>query len=67
MPRFILPDQLHASGGHVRRVGVELEMAGLELPVMAQAVKKLFGGRVDAKISFEIDVLETLGVQWHPE
>lgn len=59
MPRFILPDQMQAPGGDVRRVGVELEMAGLELPVMAQAVKELFGGREVAKNPFEIDVLET--------
>ncbi len=59
MPRFILPDQMHAPDGEVRRVGVELEMAGLELPAMAQAVKELFGGHIDSKSPFEINVLET--------
>ncbi|PTN35322.1 amidoligase family protein [Desulfonatronum sp. SC1] len=59
MPRFILPDQMHTPDCEVRRVGVEMEMAGLELPVMAQAVKDLFGGHIDSKSPFEIHVLET--------
>lgn len=59
MPRFILPDQMRTPDGEVRRVGVELEMAGLELSGMAQAVKDLFGGHVDSKSPFEVHVLET--------
>ncbi|WP_045222107.1 amidoligase family protein [Desulfonatronum thioautotrophicum] len=59
MPRFIMPDMLHTPEGDVRRVGVELEMAGLELPVMAKMVTQLFGGRVIAKSPFELDVKDT--------
>ncbi|TVQ99610.1 MAG: amidoligase enzyme [Desulfovibrionales bacterium] len=59
MPRFIMPDLEHTPEGDVRHVGVEMEMAGLELPVMAKIVSQLFGGRVLAKSPFEIDIIDT--------
>ena len=59
MPRFIMPDLMHTPDGSDRRVGVEMEMAGLELPAMARIVSEVFGGREMFKSPFEIEIRDT--------
>lgn len=56
MSQFVIPDQLHTSDGDIRRVGVEMEMAGLELSEIAKAVSTVFGGRTISKNAFAINI-----------
>jgi hypothetical protein len=44
-PRFALPPRLHTDDGRVRRVGVEIEFAGLDVEQASRLVRDLFGGR----------------------
>ncbi len=62
-----MPDQLHTPAGDIRRVGVELEMAGLDLMAMAQTVADVFGGQITPNNSFEIDVTNTRHGTFHVE
>lgn len=59
MSRLIMPDQLHTPDGKIRRVGVEMEMAGLELATIAEAVTAVFDGQAKAESPFEIKVQGT--------
>lgn len=59
MSQFIMPDLMHTPDGNVRRVGVEMEMAGLDLPIMAKTISKMFGGQEVFKSPFEIDITDT--------
>jgi hypothetical protein len=54
-----LPERLTAATGENRRVGVEIEFAGLEASVIADLVADLFGGSRKRKTRFEIDVVDT--------
>lgn len=67
MPQCIMPDQLYTPAGNIRQVGVELEMAGLDLMDMAKAVAMVFGGQIISKNSFEIDITNTKHGTFHVE
>jgi len=58
---FALPEQLRTSSGADRRLGVELEFAGLPLEQISALVAKLFGGRVNRHSAF-VHVVE--GARW---
>lgn len=47
------PNVLHNTGGEERRVGFELEYAGLELTTTAQIIRDLFGGVIEEKNRYE--------------
>lgn len=47
------------SDGEPRRIGVELEMAGIDAPAMAEAVMQEIGGRFDPDSAFSGRVLDT--------
>ncbi|TVP89245.1 MAG: amidoligase enzyme [Thioalkalivibrio sp.] len=48
-----------APDGSPRRIGVEIEMAGVALDVMAEAVRAEFGGRIEGGGAFVTHVRET--------
>jgi len=50
---------LDAPDGRPRRIGVEIEMAGVTLDVMAEAVRAEFGGRVESGGAFVTHVRDT--------
>lgn len=54
----ILPWQ-NTGAGEARRVGVEMEMAGVTLDAMAEAVRQEFGGRVSSEGPFVTRVQDT--------
>ena len=49
----------HTPDGSPRRVGVEIEMAGVALDVMAEAVRDEFGGRISSEGPFVTHVRDT--------
>lgn len=53
-----LPDPLNPDG-ELRRVGIELEMAGISLEAIASAIVELFGGELRADSPFEQHVTGT--------
>ncbi len=53
MNAFPLPKRLHTDSGNIRRVGVELEFAGLELDQISRLIIELFGGHEEQKSRFE--------------
>lgn len=54
-----LPPEMHTESGAERRVGVELEFAGLEPAQIIQCVRDQFGGRLERHNSFEFSVHDT--------
>ena len=58
-PHFIEPPWVKNSEGDVRRVGLELEMAGIEAAGMAKAVTDVLGGRVERESAFYSKVVDT--------
>jgi hypothetical protein len=54
-----MPEETKTPEGRERRVGVEMEMAGLPLADLAAAVLKVFGGRIAEKGAFVIRIEET--------
>jgi len=54
-----LPQRLTTAQGEARRVGVEIEFAGVEPDIIARLVEDLYGGRRQAKTRFEIDIVDT--------
>lgn len=54
-----LPPALYTEQGKERRVGVELEFAGLEPAQIIACVQRHFGGRSQRHNSFEFSVLDT--------
>ena len=61
MTPFLLPQRLHNASGQVRRLGIELEFAGLELEQIAELVIRLYGGRHERISRFEHRVT---GTRW---
>jgi len=57
--RFETPPRPRGESGEPRRVGVELEIAGLELSDAADAVREVFGGEVREHGTFEWQVTGT--------
>jgi hypothetical protein len=54
-----LPERLTTASGENRRVGVEIEFAGVEPGVIAGLIVELYGGSCVEKTRFEIDVIDT--------
>jgi hypothetical protein len=54
-----LPERLTTAAGENRRVGVEIEIAGVEPRVIADLIVGLYGGSCVEKTRFEIDVIDT--------
>lgn len=54
-----LPPALHTESGAERRVGVELEFAGLEPAQIISCVQAQFGGRLERHNSFEFSIHDT--------
>lgn len=51
-----LPERIKTESGELRRVGVEIELAGVAAAEMAALIQKLFGGRIDEKTRHELVV-----------
>jgi hypothetical protein len=45
--RYLLPPQLHGEGGQPRKVGIEIELAGLDVKETSELVMSLYGGEVE--------------------
>lgn len=54
-----VPPRLHTSEGAERRVGVEIELTGLELETIAAAIHDTLGGTIERTSPFEIEVVDT--------
>jgi hypothetical protein len=54
-----LPERMTTADGEERRVGVEIELAGVEPSIISRLVEDLYGGRREQKTRFEIDVVDT--------
>jgi len=57
--RYLLPQKMSGSGGEPRCVGVEIEMSGIELPVIAGELVAAYGGKIEAVSEYEIEVRES--------
>ncbi len=58
---FPFPERLHKTDGQPRRLGVELEFAGLELHRICEIVMDLYGGHVEQRDPF---VQTVAGTRW---
>lgn len=56
---WLAPPRPTTDRGQPRRIGVELEFAGLTAPETAEHVRDLFGGRVETVSDFQVHVRET--------
>lgn len=56
---LLRPPRTHTEGGHERRVGVEVEFAGLPADAAADLVQDLFGGEVFRLDPYRYEVRET--------
>ncbi len=56
---YYLPQQLLKPNGEERRVGIEIEMSGIELAMIACQVNILFGGRIEETSPYEFRVIDT--------
>jgi hypothetical protein len=54
-----LPDRLLTADGSKRRVGIEVELAGVEAGVMAGLIEEMYGGKRNQRSRFEIDIVDT--------
>lgn len=52
-----LPAELRAQDGSVRRVGVEMEFAGLDLDAICERAARAVGGRVEKQSAYEAQVV----------
>ncbi len=59
MDRNWLPARLHTEQGQYRRVGVELEFAGVDADGLCSAITSLYGGNVEAKTPLEYRIKDT--------
>jgi len=57
--RFKMPGQMLKSDGSERRVGVEIEMSGIDLEVIAQTVVDVIGGLLVKRSPYEYEVEKT--------
>ena len=51
---YFLPSARLTDSGAERRVGVEIELSGIDLPTMASALKLHFGGDIQRISSYEM-------------
>jgi len=54
-----LPPVRTTADGHERRVGVEVEFAGLEPEVTAECIQQLYGGSIEYQHTYELSVVDT--------
>ncbi|MBY4677403.1 amidoligase family protein [Marinobacterium arenosum] len=54
-----LPDVLYTDQGRERRVGIELELAGIELPTIAACVIHSYGGQVRNISPYELEIVDS--------
>lgn len=54
-----LPDRTTTFDGSQRRIGIEIELAGISPDVMSQLIQELFGGRIIEKTRFEFEIIDT--------
>jgi len=54
--RYQMPRRLTCQDGSPRRVGVEIEMSGIELPVVAEQLVAAYGGTIDCASKYEFRV-----------
>jgi len=54
-----LPERLTTADGEQRRVGIEIEFAGVDAEAIADLVEELYGGEQKHMTRFEIDVVDT--------
>lgn len=59
MSEFVLPPRLHNQRGEIRRVGVELEFAGLTVEECGQLVRGIYGGEIENENRFVARVKNT--------
>lgn len=57
--RFELPPRVQKENGEDRLVGVEIEMSGIELSMIACQINILFGGRIEEISPFEFKIKDT--------
>ena len=57
--RFKMPGRMYKADGCERRVGVEIEMSGIDLEVIAQTVVDVIGGLLVKRSPYEYEVKET--------
>lgn len=53
---MLLPPRVRTEKGAIRRLGVEIELAGLALPVIAKCVADIFGGEVKTITDYELRI-----------
>lgn len=46
--RYLLPPRLHGDNGQARKVGVEIELAGLDVKETSELVISLYGGEIES-------------------
>jgi hypothetical protein len=56
---FAVPPTTYTREGKPRRVGIELEFAGLDVPEAADLVQRLFGGKIEEQSRFRAEVKGT--------
>jgi len=54
-----LPERQTTADGEERRVGVEIEFAGVEPGIVSGLIEDLYGGRRQEKTRFEFDIVDT--------
>lgn len=54
-----LPDRLTTSRGENRRIGIEIELAGVDPAIIADQIEDLYGGKRRDRTRFELDVVDT--------
>jgi hypothetical protein len=56
---FKQPPQIYDSQGKPRRVGLELEFAGVNIEEAAQLIKELYGGQIKEGSRYKVEILKT--------
>ncbi|MGF1671803.1 MAG: amidoligase family protein [Balneolaceae bacterium] len=56
---FIPPPNLSNSTGDERKIGVEFEFAGINLPEVADIIQKRYGGNIQTISTFAIEITDT--------
>jgi hypothetical protein len=59
-PGYRMPRRLSCLDGSPRRIGVEIEMSGIELPVIAAQLVARYGGTIDRISDYELKVEGTV-------
>lgn len=57
--KYFLPNKRDTESGSERRVGVEIELSGLELKTITQVIMERLGGHVEESSSYELQVVDT--------